>query len=736
MYFYHGNKHYYLTRIFLGDQELRDIIYANGLVGKYEDLSYALADQLYTEIDKSLIDNDLSAIEFYDNEYENYQKNSSYISTILLGIQTAIYSVYDRQFPWYQKGNKGLYVAILKSLIYGSIKHFFFENRDKYLPQYDWYLINQNIKRKDIVEMLFREFDKLANVGDALKYYQDPDDIPLEFLIYLQEITGLTMNNYGNIFTQLQLRSLTKHLMDIWREKGAIFSIELFFACMGIQCDISELWFDRRLYYSPSKFNDYTNVQDPKSFGYYLTPLKPHTISYEFSSENIDYADYTYPCSSRNWDYKVRSSSDPDIIEILLGIKDIGSEEATYTFFKSNYLLINFSYIGQNRSVSKDELDTYKELIEKILPVFIRTYYGNEYASSYGGDQYDIFKWYDPSTDKDKTTGTAMVYDNETNSERPAEIFNMFDTALDPEKYEWPDGSKHDVYLYDAYLSVYVGKDFTSGTRLFIYDTRLSQYLSDNNIENPESLNELATSPSYDMIGAGQISDLFYNEYPVFYNQDNEYKWGFKKTTDTNIVADKDYYVYNSYNDVFKVQEPKAADIGSYYELDQTVLIDKNGTQGTLEITITNDISDPINKTNSPGEETTYHRITRYYFKVNNDEKVEIYPILFVENNNNSRATKNEGTDQDESFNEPYEQQIDWAYETFDPKYTDKAQNLFESSSWTEDIKAFNDLYNGNVWNGHIEYEYSQYTNPLLYIDIDIPETVPLNEQPITITLI
>ena len=73
MYFYHGNKHYYLTQIFLGDQELRDIIYANGLVGKYEDLSYALADQLYSEIDKSLIDNDLSAIEFYDNEYENYQ---------------------------------------------------------------------------------------------------------------------------------------------------------------------------------------------------------------------------------------------------------------------------------------------------------------------------------------------------------------------------------------------------------------------------------------------------------------------------------------------------------------------------------------------------------------------------------------------------------------------------------------------------------------------------------------
>ena len=862
MYFYHGNKHYYLTHIFLGDQTLRDILYANGLTSNYEDLCYALADQLYEEINSYFTDS-VSAIEFYDNEYANYQENSSYISSILNKIQTAIYLVYAKQYNWYYPGNKGLYVSILKSLIYGSIKHFFYENRDKYLPQYDWYLINQNNKRKDIVEMLFKEFDKLANIGDSLKYYQDPDDIPLEFLIYLQEITGLTMNNYGNVFTQLQLRSLTKNLINIWREKGSTFSIELFFACMGIQCDISELWFDRRLYYNPDKFNDYTNEHDPNNFGFYLTPFKPHTVSYEFSSESIDYADYTSPRSSRMWDYIVKNSSDPDILEKLLGIED-SDEELVYTFFKSNYLLINFSYIGQNRTVSREELDTYKELTKQILPVFIRTYYGNEYTTSYGGDQYDIFKWYDPSTDKTDTGRVDIV--DEDKVVRPAEIYHLFDTGLDVEPYN---GLEKNAYLYDAYISVYVGSNFVSGTRMYVYDTRLSQYITVNGIENPESINELATSPTYDMIGGNLISDLFYSEYPVFYNQEHEYKWYFLKTTDTAIDPEKTYYIcendvyyrveqpkiekmfvktedseviqgktyYIYENDVYSiVPNPVSSELNNYYEnvyyeLNQNTLLCDDGTVGTLEIITTDDISDPAKHTSSPDETPVYRKITRYYFKVNSETRYEIYPVLFVDNNNGNHSIKNEGLENqlpytevenpmsfdlgiyyefvktedaevdpdktyyvyadgiyskvlvpinselgdyyefvkttdtqillgktyyilnydDETFNEPYEQQINWTYdvyngeeekyevldyETFDPKYTDETQNLFESSSWKDDIKTFNNLYDGEVWSGHIKYEYSQYTNPILYIDTDIPDTIPLNEHPITITLI
>ena len=306
MYFYHGNKHYYLTQIFINDKELEEVVFANGLIGDYKRFSYALADELYSSVDDFLTDNDLSANEYYENEYKKYLSNSSgYTSSFLLNIQNAIYNAYEKNCIWYLKSNKGLYIAILKSILYGSIRHFFFENRDKYLPQYDWYLINNNPKRKDIMEMLFKEFDKLTNVSDALRYYQDADDIPVEFLIYLQEITGISMNDYNNTFTDKQLRSLTKHIVEVWREKGAAFSIELFFACMGIQCNISELWFDRRMYDNPKNFNEYTKVQSTTSFGYYLTPNKPHTISYEFSPESVSYNMYTDPRSSRIWEYKI-----------------------------------------------------------------------------------------------------------------------------------------------------------------------------------------------------------------------------------------------------------------------------------------------------------------------------------------------------------------------------------------------------------------------------------------------
>lgn len=434
MYFYHGNRHYYLTRIFLNDKDLQELVYSNGLTdNKYELFSYTLANDLYEIIEEYLLDTELSATEFYDAECESYKNNHNHVSRILNAIQTAIYDSYGKTYPWYYPTNEDLYVGILKSVLYGSIKHFFYENRSKYLPQYDWYLINQNEKRKDIMEMLFREFDKLTNVADALKYYQDADDIPFEFAIFLQEITGFTMNNYGDIFTDLQLRSLTKHLVEVWREKGSLFSIELFFACMGIDCSVQELWFDRRLYFNPDGFNDYTKVQNKSSFGYYLTPLKPHTTSYGFSSESIDYANYTNPRSSRIWSREIKTSLDvDDTLSKLLGFKE--GADITYTFFKSNYLLINFSYVGQSKTVSKEELNVYKELIAYILPAFIRVYYGNEYESTYGNEQWDIFKWYSAADNGANTYGTYKITDI-NGDVRPAEIFDLFDTNANGDKY-------------------------------------------------------------------------------------------------------------------------------------------------------------------------------------------------------------------------------------------------------------------------------------------------------------
>lgn len=752
----------------MDDKDLQEVLYANGLFGNYEQFSYTLADNLLDKspsLDSFIKNNSLSAEEYYRREYENYRKNSSYVSQYLTRIQDTIYDVYGKLYVWNQPRNEGLYVAILKSILYGSIKHFFYENRDKYLPQYDWYLINNNPKRKDIIDMLFKEFDKLAEISRALQYYQDADDIPLEFIIYLQEIVGLTVNDYNGIFTEKQLRSLTKHLIEVWREKGSMFSIELFFMCMGIQCSVSELWFDQRLYDNPENYNDYTKVNSKRSFGYYLTTEKPHTVSYEFSPESVNYTMYTEPKSSRIWEYKVDRSEGVEEVLKLLGREP--GEDITYTYFKSNFILITFSYLSINKSVSKDELEVYKELVDYMLPVFVRTYYGNEYESSFGNDDWDILNARDNATEVD---------DIKSGSTRPATPLGLVDTQLLNFGTDL-----NPLYTFDAYSPDLVGTKFVSGSYIVVNDIRFSQFITDNGyvlsitgdipkdtvfygtfhrykaaddnkvfiigedetvlynvvedngkfyvklplkddwavpvyIDN-DDMNSLLTSPEYDMVGGRALSYDFYNEYPIFYNDEHEYKYGYSLTEDTEIDPEKTYFFYDERNDSYmKVFNPVAEDISDYYELDRTKLICDDGTKGELKAETSSDITDIIN----------VDTLTKYYFKVNNSE-TRIYPNLFVDNNNGGLIAVQEGNYYDETFNPILEPQINWTYdieetqeveelpyEVFDQKYTENALNLFESSSYHDEAFAVNDLYNDdNSWNGNIQYEYCEYTNPL-----------------------
>lgn len=674
MYFYHGNKHYYLAQVFLHDNELQDLLYANGLTGDFDFFAYTLAESLTstTYSEDFLKNNSLSANEYYDQEYAIYKGNKSYVSNFLLAIQSAINTVYTKIYYWYMAGNKGLYVAILKSILYGSIKHFFFENRDKYLPQYDWYLINSNEKRKDIMEVLFREFDKLATICDSLKYCQDPDDIPLEFLIYLQEITGLTVNNYDGTFTSDQLRSLTKHLVDVWREKGALFSIELFFASMGITCEVKELWFDRRLYYNPDNFNNYTKAQAVSSFGYYLTPNQPHITSYEFSSESVEYSSYTAPRPSRTWEYLTDQKGD-SIIPQLLGYNENNTTGvATYTYFKSNYILLNFSYPGQNKIVSKDELEIYKELVNHMLPAFVRTYYGNEYEDTYGNDDWDIFNGVDDSkslTDKDGKTREAT----------PLGLVDGQGVKVDKEKDGW---------VYDAYPADVAGSSFVSGSYINIYDFRVSQYIE---VTGETNLEELISSGRYDIIGG--VPSIKEHELPVYYD-----------------------------------------DAKHNYRYVGEVLTRDDDATGKIEIEETADQTDPRGG-----------NLTRYFFKDNaSDQRTRIYPYLLADNNLGSIVKVNQGClfkegpeDYDqELFGIVFGPQVDWknvdgnSQETFDQKYTEQALNLFEVSSYYDEHFAVNDLYDDSgSWNGNIQYEYSQYSNPLEYLDSNL-------EKELTITLI
>lgn len=706
MYFYHGNEHYYLTRIFLNDETLRDIAYNSGMTHDYDRLCYVLADNLYKNIESLLIDSGLSVEEFYAAELKKYL-NGQIISAIIMGIQDAVYMTYDREMPWYLVTNKPFYITVLKSAMYGSIKHFFFEHRDKYLPQYDWYLIHQNPKRKAIMEMLFKEFDKFTNVSDALIYYQDPDDIPLEFIIYLQEITGFSMNTYNGLFNDKQLRSLTKHLIEVWREKGANFAIELFFACMGIQCDIKELWFDRRRFFDPLVFNSYTNVRNIRSFGYYLTPQMPHFVSYEYSTESVYYSDYTAPQSSRMWDYKLSQISEQEQnkkLRELLGI-DESNEEITYTFFKSNFLLFNFAYVGQSKVIYQQELNVYKELIKYMLPTYIRVYYGNEYESLYGNDEVDVFNSYELGEEPN-------YYPTDLDGNvRPAEPFQIFDTA------KGVPGSIRDYVPIDK-----VGSKFVSGTYINVYDCRYSQYLTNNGVFTLTEDTEIQPDKIYFIMDDGN---------PRIATEEERVKTNlfklFEKAKDFNfgsLVSSPNYDVIGGAQKeaIGLVDCPFYSDGKHEYILtDTNQLTREDGVVGQLII----DTSDVDARADIPEDSGT---LVHYYFKVNDsEERTEIYPNLFIDNNNYSYVVVEQGSfdsvfpEYDEVFGITFGPQLDnWELETFDQKYTNEPLNLFETSKWRVDIDTFNELYDGQNWVGYVQYEYSQYTNPLEFVEADL----------------
>lgn len=756
MYFYHGNKHYYLTRIFLNDEELKSVLQPLNLSNnRYESLCYSLGEGLVDPVDAFTKNSDLSATEFYDSERKNYLNDNTYNSILLNTIQSVLNNVTNRSYPWYLPTNEYIYIGILKSVLYGSIRHFFYEHRELYIPQYDWYLINQNPKRKEIIDALFREFDKLSTIADAIRYYQDPDDIPVEFLIRLQEITGLTMSTYNGIFSAEQLRNLAKHLVLVWREKGSLFSIELFFACMGIDCSVQELWFDRRLYNNTGDFNPYTKVNTSRNFGYYLTPKTPQNTSYSYSDENVDYSMYSAPRPSRVWDYKIQTTTSKptdEVITDLLGYT--GNEEMTYEFFKSNYLLVDFTYFDKEDNITKDEIAIFKELINYMLPVYMRTLYTSDYGAQTGADDWDVIHSIDINYAgeplPDSASGANKIF---------VEDFRLFDTQNISEPYYFgpKDGyipasgaSSVAAYITDFYPPQYVGERFVSGTYSIFHDVRFETFINDNDYVNKSSSGQAvdnwriaATSGTYDMIGG--TADSSNQAYPVFYDNDGHI-----------------YYPGTSSSALIREDKNVLKD-------------DESNTEGTLSSSVEIDTNSGIPYPDDASSADYEKTITRYFFQDNSSgaSSVEIYPVLFAEDNNGGKVIFSQGEiyysevenpiaselntyyelvgskfvktkdttikaykkyfvpdNSDELFNINIEPEISFIdKEIFDPTYTAEPQNLFESSSWKENIPAINDLYNAGSFIGDIQYEYYEYSNPIQNVEADL-------KSPITITLI
>ena len=202
-----------------------------------------------------------------------------------------------------------------------------------------------------------------------------------------------------------------------------------------------------------------------------------------------------------------------------------------------------------------------------------------------------------------------------------------------------------------------------------------------------DTLDGLVSSHKYDVISGSVIEN---DTYPAFYDSEYDYL-----NLGNNVLVRLDGTV--------DPQRPEKI----------------INTTGTLVVENVDDITD-----------TSEETLTLYYFQDNNEQTTRIYPCLLVDDNSGLVSYKKEGC-YNEVFNPILEPQITWTYdipetqevetlpyETFDQQYTNKALNLFESSSYHDEAIAVNDLYNDDEsWNGNIQYEYYEYTNPLEYIE-------------------
>lgn len=387
---YDGNVQQYFTELFANSEEFLNALAGLSIHDGIENFAKYLADTLDT--DKELWD-DLKSFEGSANGfYEKCLKSSD--DCLLDTFQQVMLYAFEVSIDWKYSVNNDIYKIILTTLMHGSTSNFFYKNRYSFLPEYDWYLIEKEEAKKGFTEEVFKEFDRLSMIVSSIRNLGDIDNVPTDYLIKLIGVTGFSVNDYKNSLTDSQIRNLAKNIMDVYRYKGNINSFKIMFNSIGIEPNVEELYFDRRLYYSLTGTDKY-------DFEKYLTPHNPGVTSVKYTDEDVNTGALVYPMSEKAWSYllDLLNDSDKDVAaRYLLGYLDEGSISnvtckdgrsflsvkksvaggQSFTYFKTNFLRFDLKKIGSlsdTKITDEDELNMCKALINKICPIYINKIY-------------------------------------------------------------------------------------------------------------------------------------------------------------------------------------------------------------------------------------------------------------------------------------------------------------------------------------------------------------------------
>lgn len=399
-------KEFY-KRAFDSSEELKDTLYRFNItedrgsvnIFLYKVIEFFLVNESFS----ILLNSADSAKAFYEEEYRKYIEAFSYEKgSPLYEIQVMIFQEFNGLYiPWADSRNSSLYEQLIFAFNHGNVKNYFYTNRKRFLPEYDWFLIENNENKKTHIEAFFREFDKFSDIINYMADLTDIENVPEDKIAYLSAILGLKFDleedtiGYANmpkgfyeieLFSPYKIRSLIRNIVEIYRTKGSMFAYELFFNSIGIEISLKETYFDRRIYWrsknakKEDEYNPETRESKTYSFFYYLTTQNPAIYYNEHSpGEIISPMDMTEPKTETLFNNQLKKiEKEGKSVEDLLGYGN-GYSGETFTYFKTNVLLLDFKYymadVDQESVVSQYHLNLITSYIDMITPIYIRKYY-------------------------------------------------------------------------------------------------------------------------------------------------------------------------------------------------------------------------------------------------------------------------------------------------------------------------------------------------------------------------
>lgn len=384
-----ANMKNFIVSSFENDKELRNILFEYNMEELSEEDSletffYEIANLLFSADENRLFNKGYSAVSIYEAEYSKYEKDILYYKQgLLYSIEKIIKKNFsNKEYSWVIFKYKKLYIQILSSYLHSSVKNFFFENRKRFLPEYDWFIIEKDNNRKIHIEAFFKEFDRFSTVIDSISNYTDLDKIPQDYLSYMSSILGIKMITEQGITSHNQIRSVLGNMVSVFKNKGSIGALELFLGSLGIGINLNEMFFDRRMYWyheddEQFKKNTYTNVLNHLKYAYYLTPNNPTTTFYPLSPKEL-VSSLSNPLSESYFNEQVKKTIKetgvPDIKKILGYAESV--DNLGFKYFKTNTVIIEFYfYQSKEQLISLSYQRLLEEYMSMIIPVYVRKYY-------------------------------------------------------------------------------------------------------------------------------------------------------------------------------------------------------------------------------------------------------------------------------------------------------------------------------------------------------------------------